>query len=364
MIIDRAMSDMDMKHYHNGENILCTLLNSYLDINNRSKDEQKDILECCHRYFEQEREQALNGTIGHVNGAKFKCDRSPYISTSPDFDFVVSEYAMPQAGTYNWYNKRKPIAIIDYDDDKIYENIAKICSLKRTYNEDFAINLNDSRLKKLYDLGIIENETSFGYRITNDRKIIKTTIPGINNFSTAASEILIYKEIKREDIKLIIYPIIQDILYSCNVDINRKLDFIRKNCAKINKTITEMLKNYPDLCILYPSIDSGIPLTDILEERYIIVNGNTIEKKYEKLKEYKRKLLILLVKELNATLKTNWQVTRLVDDKVIACSYNNAKKYSKKQQHDIILIEKDQEVYKYSHEESAYVSKNKQKIKI
>ena len=36
------------------------------------------------------------------------------------------------------------------------------------------------------------------------------------------SGFLIYKEIKNDDIKLIIYPLLQDVIYSCNVDLNKE----------------------------------------------------------------------------------------------------------------------------------------------
>lgn len=363
MFLFRAMSDKDIENYYNSKNIFCTLANSFFDIDNRDKNEQNKIRLCCSQYFNDTRENALNGMIGHVSGAKFKCDRSPWISTSSDFRFVACEYAVPQAGKYNWFNKRRPIVLIDYDDDKIYDENAKIFKLRKENNKDFAVDLRDNKLKELYDLDIIENETTFGYTWTNGT-VLKNKIDGINNFATGAKEILIFGEIKRNDIKLVIYPVLQDILYSCNIDINSNYDFIMKNGKKINKIISDMINDNSFFKLLYPDLKTGIPLTDILEENYSKISGNDIESKYMKLKELKYKELSLLVANINKKLHTNWVVNDLVDNKIIVCNYTNIKKYTDRQLNDIILIERNNDVYRYSHDEKAYVSENSGVIKV
>ena len=364
MLLYRAINDNDLKCLRNGESIKCSLINSKLDINSKNKKDQELINSWFNDYFNRVREYALNGMIGHVSGAKFKCNRSPWISTSTNFRYVASEYAVPQAGNYNWDDKRKPVILIDYCDNKIYDDTHKIESLKKTKIDDFAINLSDNKLKELYDLDIIENEIKLGYYLTKDRKLVKTSIDYTNNFSTAASEVLIYKEIKNDDIKLIIYPLLQDVIYSCDVKLNKEYKFIIENIERINQILNRMIKEEKGFSILYPDICSANSLTDILKENYSDINGDDIETKYILLKKFKKEELEKLVSSINSELGTNWIVKDLVDDRVIACSYSNIKKYTKRQYNDIVLLENNNKVYKYSHTDCAYVSQGEDKIKI
>ena len=236
--------------------------------------------------------------------------------------------------------------------------------MRKTQKTDFAVDLSDDMLKKLYDLDIIENETSFGYTYDKDGNIYKNKIDGINNFSSYAKEVLVFGEIKQEHIKCVIYPLLQDIIYSCNIDINRNIDFIIKNMKTINNVINKKRATDGIFNTLYPSIDSNVSLTDLIEEYFKDKDCIDIENYYRMLKEFKMQELADLVSLLNKKLKTNWQVSRIVDDKVIVCNYGRIKQYSNIQLNDIVLIGKDNRVYKYSNKECAYIDKYDDKIKI
>ena len=308
-MIFRALNDRDQIYYNNGLDIPSNLVHYYNYRNAESKKVIETIESDYNWYFNKERQNSLDAMANHVRGKK---PLSPYISASFDFDYVACEYAVIQAGNYNWDNKRKPIAIIEYDDSKLYSDNEQIRKLaNKTDIDDFAVNLCNGKLNELHMNEITENEVSVGYYIDENHKSSRTDISYADNFSTRAKEVLIYKKLKHEYVKGIIYPVMQDIIYSC--ELSSDISFILKHMNTINNIIQNKIKTDDKFRKLYPNLKEGKSLTDILEANYFNKKGNNIEEEYEKLKKEKIEVLKSLISDINASLNTNWKVSRLVD---------------------------------------------------
>ena len=363
MFLYRAINEKDIKNYLAGKNITCTLLNTCESINTFSLNDRDKILSDCRDYFIKERKYALNGILGHVNGAKFKCNRSPWVSTSSNLKFVLEEYAIPQSGEYNWSDGRKPVIVINYADSKVFKDIDMIKRIREDNSlNEFAIDLRDNNLEKLYDADVIENEVNFGFRLDNDGNVVKTKIPCFKRYATNANEVLVYKEIKKEDVKIILYPLLQDIIYSCNIDIEKNYGFILQHINDIYNIINRRLMRDIGLKKLYPSISESVNLTDILYNNYRSIEGYDINEKYNNLKRIKKERLTDLVEVINLKLNTSLKVDRIIDDNIKVCPYGKMKYYNTKQLNDIVLVENNGKVYKYFHKEKAYVSKDNEKL--
>ena len=359
-IIYRALNDRDQIYYNNGLDIPSNLVHYYNYRNAESKKVIETIESEYNWYFNNKRQNALDAMANHVRGKK---KLSPYISASFDFDYVACEYAVIQAGNYNWDNKRKPIAIIEYDDSKLYSDNEQIRKLaNKTDIDDFAVNLCNGKLNELHMKEITENEGSLGYRIGEHGEKIRTDISYADNFSTRAKEVLIYKKLKHEYVKGIIYPVVQDIIYSCNLASN--LSVLFNNANVINNIIQNKIKNDDKFRKLYPNLKEGKSLTDILETNYYNKKGNNIEEEYETLKKEKKELLKSLISDINASLNTNWKISRLVDDKIFVSDIKNIHIYKGAQKHDLVLIGDGNDIFKYSHADDSYVAPNGKTIKL
>ncbi len=375
MILFRAINENDLNYLNKNQNIPCSLLTSY---QNRFNSYNKDIIEDRYNlYFNYKREYSLNGMVGHVSGAKFKMKdrffRSPWISTSKNFDYIASEYAIPQSGNYNWNNVRKPIILINIDDNKIFNTCDGVNNLKETFSTDFGVDLSNNNLFNLFENNIISNESSLSlcYDPKEKKLINATKIPGFSNFAKESYEVLIYKEINKDDIKLVIYPALQDILYSCGVRVGNCYEYIKENIDTLNRIIKENIMKDTFLRYLYPSLTDSNNLTDLLYEKYNLIIGNNIEEKYENIKHNKRIKLQKIVDEINKELKSNLKVQRIVDDRILVKTIENKYRFKneiKRKINDIILVEIDKEIYKYNHANYNYInSKNnsvsKEKVK-
>ena len=356
MILYRALNKDDMRRYYTNDHIFCTLFNA-TTLDNNGKKISKNLTKYYNLCLCDKRKYALDSIVGHISGKRLGVNISPWVSTSTNFDFVACEYAVPQSGNYNFQHERKPILVIEYDDDKIYSDSDSIYSLRDTKDYDFAIDLRNGKLNEYYDNGAVSsekyNKDMPGYDVIADinkeLNVTKTSVTGFSNYATAANEIILFGAIDKTYNKFLIYPIIQDIMYSCNIDIN----YIIKNIDKINEILKDL---YPMYKVLYPNGKNGVNLTDLLVEKYEKLKGETIEEKYVMLKNYKADILSKIVKELNDVLHSNFTVNRLVDDKIIVSSYDNLNMLSEKQRYDLIIIEKDGKLYSYSCDNSKYSS--------
>ena len=139
MLIFRAVNKDDMNNYNKGNNINCTLANSYYKIQNKNTltNEDKKLKKYYGLYFNLcllgNREFALDTVTGHLNGEKLRKKTSPWISTASSFDIAAEEYSVPQAGRYNFSRERKPIIVIDMPDFLIKSDAEEIKSYQSSH---------------------------------------------------------------------------------------------------------------------------------------------------------------------------------------------------------------------------------------
>ena len=179
-------------------------------------------------------------------------------------------------------------------------------------------------------------------------------VNGLDGYAQKADEIVIYKKINKEEIKEIMYPIMQDIVYATGILDNPKLGikFLLNNYSFIDNIAKETLKQTEGsfLTTLYPSYKHGINLTDYLMVNYNIIPGDSIEDKYNYLKMAKKKSLNYIISVINNVLTfddshLDLKVERLIDDKLHVRTYNSLSEDDNL--YDLLLIEKDNEVYRY-----------------
>lgn len=354
MILFRAINKYDLENYKSGDDIHCTLYNSF---NNKEMKRSRNVDEYYRLCLEKNRGCALDCIVGHVSGKRLSVNVSPWISTTTLLDFTLREYAIPQAGDYNHFKERKPVILIDFPDEKVLSTNEEISKIRSSITFDnFAIDLRNNNLNLLYNNAIYSekyNEDMPGYDVCADcNRILNgkvTNVNGFSNFATATNEVLIFSKIKREDIRLIIYPLLQDILYSCGID-EHSIDLI---------TLLESYTyNKVDILFseLYPSSIVSTNLTDYLIRYYSEIPGDSIESKYRYLKKLKLELLKKVAEDINSNFGTKLEPTRVIDDNVFVSSYQNINQFSKKQTNDILIIEKDGMLYSYDNGTRTYIS--------
>jgi len=366
----RAMNICDEWNYKNCGAIFCNGYNNYVH--------NKDTYGIYRRIFDK--------AYGHIGGMSLK--NSLLISSSKDFDYVVTEYAIPQAGKFNKDLHRKPVAIIEIGkmyDDKDCNTIKNL--REQRVNGTFSIDVSNGNLLKFFDSDAIipeKGKTPKLEKIGNENICYYSEPTETSNYATSASEIVTL--LKIDSIKFLIYPIMQDILYGLKVltdedknewtsliDENKYIDFIQD----IEKHVKYYLNNYPSfLNSLYyfddkGNITKGANLTDILFNNYNKLPGETIEDKYSFLKEEKQACLnnlLTYIKQnvpLSKYITNNYNlndltINRVVDDKIYVSNFNNINKnnFSKTGLHDILLIKHYFDVYKYNPKTNRYESSN------
>jgi len=346
MITFRSLNYDDIKHYVNNENISCSLINTY----NRDKSIKNGETYynlCINGNFEY----ALDILIGHVSGGKLKVGTSPFISTSYDFRYVASEYSIPQAGKYNFIKERKPIIMMDIDEDEILFDEKEIAALRKTKVDKCVLDMTTGRLEKCFDTGAISaekyNMDMPGYDIEADvnRELnnSKTKATGFSNYLDASSEILIYKEISKEDIKAYFSPKLIDVLYACNVDMGAYYRFIINHYEEIEDYLNKLGDTY-----------IGNNLVDILVDNYNAIPGMSIEDKYNELKDLKKVSIAHVAQQINHKYNTNFEVGGLLDDRVYVTDYNRLNKFTRKSKNDVLVIEKDNKLYVHNFDKDGY----------
>ena len=363
MILYRALNEMDIKNLKEHELIYCTMYNHRTQLKNKHKWNKSDIN--CYNDFKKsfgktgKIANTLDTIIGHIQGQRLKSNNSPWVSTSTNLDYVITEYAVPQAGNYNTQNMRKPIALIDFDDNLVLDTVEKISSIRNS-EEDFkyAIDLRKGKLNEYVDNSAVNPAStnpelsSYNAAYTANRKKNKKHVKGFAGYATTASEVLVNKVIGSDDIALIIPPIVQDIIYGCNYKI-KDIEECKVLCNLIKELYYELSKNNPFLQVLYPTYDEGINLTDYLYNYYDNIKGSTIEEKYHTLKREK----IMILSYISSMLNMNF--TRLVDEKVLALSSSKTDYIKDTRIYDVVLIEKAGSLYRYNHKTNHYVNEKK-----
>ena len=364
MILYRALNKDDIYNYENGTHIYCSLFNSFRNKGkkNLKKKESRNLSRYVDLCLLKDRQYALDCIVGHVSGKRIGAGVSPWVSVSSDYEFVMGEYAVPQSGTYNYEKDRKPILVISIDDDEIKKDSDSIKCLRNSKEERIIIDLRNGLLKGYYESGAISSEKfnsdmpGYDYMacVKRDVNNMNTRIDGFSNYTMAANELVIFLGINRDDCMFMIYPLIQDIIYGLDEDIEKVLPSIIKNRDRIENILEKI--NDPFYKELYPTIHTGINLTDYLVKNYNSIEGNTIEEKYDYLKKKKLRLLNEIDNEINRELLSDFYATRVIDDKVLVTSYDNLGNIPKSLRHDIIMLEKNDKLYLYDNMSHCYTN--------
>lgn len=350
MLLFRAINYNDLANYNNGNDIYSSLINSFLLSRDNNKEIRKNVYEYFKLCFNLKREYALDTIVGHISGKRLEANISPWISVSQDFNFVASEYSIPQAGKYNFIRERKPILVIDIPNDKILRNKETILKLRNNSDiNDFIIDLRDDNLNTLYNSKAIisekYNKDMPGYDVNSDFNNsyynIETSVNGFSNYATAVKELLVYAGIRRNYIKAILSEELVDILYAIDIDINNS--FIIDNYESLNS----YLKSLNDPFI-------GKNLIDYLLNNYNDIKGNNIEEKYNNLKEIKIERIKQIINNINSKYNKDYKVSKLLDSEILVMCYENINNLTQRSKHDLLLIEKDNKIYKHNFSKKGY----------
>lgn len=354
MYLYRALNEYDLESIKSDGNIYCNLTRHNTNNQITSEIEKGNL------------GLSLDRIIGHVSGKNLKS--SGWISTSGDFNFVASEYTIPQNGRYNLDSFRKEIALISVDEhQEIIGNIYNRKNQSTSYYGKY-IDLSNNKFLNHYEKYFIRplysNPDSYYYDPIRDLKLLlQNKVPPIttfNNFAKAATEILFLYKINNENIIKILSPLMQDIIYdrtfklTDNYLIEKEIKEILKKYGKIspdfilnnpNFTFTEKnLFNYLYRKEANATYNCLISLVPILYDK-----STDIIDLYDCLKMIKKSLLAKIVngnpKEIN-----------IVDDQVYVINNEyeaqeqlpNSHKITNKNKHDIIYkTDKNKVLTKY-----------------
>ncbi len=359
MILYRAINDKDY------QNVVLNCKNIYA-IRTRSKEDFETVLDY---YSGTNMQNSFNFIMNHINGKwAEKKATSPWISLSKDLFYTIEAYSMPQA-IKKGNDTRRSIVVVDQK---------RVLSAKEEIENAkglFAIDLSDDNILNLVRDGIIKIEeydkTRLDFRLNNSlyRDCLKSRKSErvISSKASVSSEVLAYLKVNYTDIKAILYPIIIDLMYSYNLNIDMdnasSIQSLDNMYSKLQSLYDSMDPLYLDL---YPDVISGVDLTSYLIEHYNTIEGDNVEEKYENLKERKRELLFELATQLFGS-KGVYKPQRLVDDLALVYEYNHlmqvinnrSRKLSKSFFDNILIIEKDGELFVYNNDKDTYESRTK-----
>lgn len=367
MYLYRAININDLNDLLKGKDIECSLLRNF---NNNNNNKSKNVALYYLLCLLSERKFALDTVVGHIAGRRLKAGLSPWISTSKNFAFVCQEYAVPQSGMYNEFNKRKSIIIINKKN--IYDDAIAIKELRESKNNDITIDLSDGKLNEYYKVSFMSeayNEEMPNYdplkELNYQLNPQKYNVKGYSNYAEYAREVLIFKQIKKEDIKFIVYPLLQDIFYGCNVNMDKcnayleqnkmTMDIFLKSLYYLFTGPSRVFFNY-----LYPSYTTGNNLTDYLYDNFEKIPGSNIYEKYNYLKAWKKELLKCVIAKFNVHFKSDIKLTKLVDDDLLVYDMNNPIVINKKQVNDVLIIKSGDNLYRYNHINKKYAYDKKE----
>ena len=357
----RALSSYDEENYNTKGEIKSLL---FKPVTSKKRLEKKQ--EYYNLCIEGNGEYALDTVVGHVQGRKLQVETSCWISTTSNFGLACSEYAIPQSGNYNHFDNRKNVVRIEVEKSKILSDNEKIKELRNTNMPDEVfIDLRDGKLNSYYNDSLVSETFNLnmpGYDWIKDfnRRFFgtKTSVDGFSNYATASKEVLAYKEIKSELIKSLYVPLQQDILYGSNAILDIDINLLET----VYKQLTQKQKEFFKL--LYPTITTGANLTDILLQNYKLIEGMNIYEKYEILKKQKIEMLSILTNIINdKSRESKLNIQRVVDNGILVYSLDMPYELSKSSINDVIIIQLAGELYKYNHNDKAYVNEQGKVLK-
>ena len=350
MILYRAINNDDINSLNKHDIMYSSLLDSYLKSQENNKEIRKNVYTYTNLCALKNRKYALDTVIGHISGKRIRAKISPWISVSPVFSLVASEYSIPQLGRYNYSRNRKSIAILDIPDNIIISDKDELLKIRESKNENFVVDLRNDNLAKFFECNAImaekynEDMPGYDYMANLNKEIynIKTCVTGFSKFATSVSEMLVFAGIPKSYIKAIISPVVVDIIYACNIE---DIDFI----VEYNKEIEEFIKKINPIYI-------GHNLVDILYNNYNYIKGSNIEEKYNNLLNQKNIELTKIVEYINNLYKKEFKVSKVLDNEVVVKNYEDLKDLDKKLKNDLILIEKDNKLYYHNFEKNGFYS--------
>jgi len=340
MYLFRGLNERDYNLYCTNKDILCNLSRYNND---------PDMYNIIYEVSKKDLSLSLDRIIGHVSGKNIKY--SAWISASSDYNYVLKEYCIPQCGRYNLDSHRKNVIVID-SNNKIDENIDRN-STNLTDYIGYYINLSNNNLQKYVNnefvLPLSKNEKSY-YSTTSNVAYSDDYIPniqGFSNFATGASEYLFFISIKKENIKYIIDPLMQDIIYAYTYGLNdnslieRIIDLCMNYEYLIKNRINNNFYNFTDKEIslinyLYTEKnDKYNNAIDLVVENYDRSHDIVID--YENIKNLKRSILSKI---------TGLDNINIVDDSIYVINdtlnnngiLSNNHIINKRNMHDILYV--------------------------
>lgn len=235
MILYRALNEEDLKSLYLDGMITSSLINSYENRTNASKEVQKKLTEFYKKCYEELDESFLLSLIyGHINGKLVNAKRSPWISTTSDF-FTAYNYATLNKGAGDGL-KRRSILCFEIDDNQIINTISELKN--KSLENGTAFNLTNNRLANYRkDNLILPYETKC--------KIKEKGLNfSISNYATADSMYLIVNSIKLGNY-LLLDPLQQDLLiHQYGNDVTNYIEKIVKSLEYKEEVVTSSLQFY------------------------------------------------------------------------------------------------------------------------
>lgn len=235
MILYRALNEEDLKSLYLDGMITSSLINSYENRTNASKEVQKKLTEFYKKCYEELDEPFLLSLIyGHINGKLVNAKRSPWISTTSDF-FTAYNYATLNKCAGDGL-KRRSILCFEIDDNQIINTISELKN--KSLENGTALNLANNRLANYRkDNLILPYETKC--------KIKEKGLNfSISNYATADSMYLIVNSIKLGNY-LLLDPLQQDLLiHQYGNDVTNYIEKIVKSLEYKEEVVTSSLQFY------------------------------------------------------------------------------------------------------------------------
>ena len=220
MILYRALNDEDMKSLYLDGIIISSLMNSYENRKNASKEVQKKLTEFYKKCCEDLDESFLLSLIyGHINGKLVNAKRSPWISTTSDF-YTAYNYATLNKCAGDGL-KRRSILCFEIDDNQIINTISELKS--KNLENGIALNLANNRLANYRKVNLI---LPYETKCKIEEKGLNFSI---SNYATADSMYLIVNSIKLGKY-LLLDPLQQDLLiHQYGTDVTTHIEKIVKS---------------------------------------------------------------------------------------------------------------------------------------
>ena len=337
MKVYRALNEQDEQDYLDGKGFSCICddnLERYFNEKFNSNNTFNNI------------KNSLDYVFDHLKGTALKNNMSPWISTSKNIADVIRQYSIPKNTAFNTEDRRRPIAIIDIDNvhedkDELARYLYDLYVASKTTDgkkvDGFAIDLSDDRLKEFYNTQFIKLEdfNSSNINIIDDKIINPNLNPSANKIEVKKmidlpegvkhaqnyKEVLVYSKIPKDNIKLILTPLMLDILYGSSKtidDLVNHMDLIKKEVKDFYQGLSfeeQHLFEYLyfpdgniDNALDYNKNTAFINLTDLLTGKKF-----KLYEEYQFLKLVKRGI----IEKFNNRYGVHQSYAKLTDD----CSY-------------------------------------------